>query len=140
MDSRHRINTLYIEPGSPWENGFCKNFNSKLNDEVLNGEVFFSLKEVRVLAGRWRVRYNTIRPHCSLDYLPPVPETWQYELKREDGELESKVRSLLSYTFEGCEISKISLRYAHKSAGTKDRAEQYLLRGDLRSFEDALAI
>ena len=55
--------TLYIEPGSPWENGYCESFNSKLRDEFLNGEIFYSMKELRVLAERWRVHYNTIRPH-----------------------------------------------------------------------------
>jgi transposase InsO family protein len=54
--------TLYIEPGSPWENGYCESFNSKLRDEFLNGEVFYSMKELRVLADRWCVHYNTVRP------------------------------------------------------------------------------
>ena len=63
--------TLYIEPGSPWENGYCESFNSKLRDEFLNGEIFYSMKEIRVLAERWRVHYNTIRPHSSLGYRPP---------------------------------------------------------------------
>ena len=68
--------TLYIEPGSPWENGYCESFNSKLRDEFLNGEIFYSMKEIRVLAERWRVHYNTIRPHSSLGYRPPAPEAW----------------------------------------------------------------
>jgi hypothetical protein len=68
--------TLYIEPGSPWENGYCESFNSKLRDEFLNGEIFYSMKEVRVLAERWRVHYNTVRPHSSLGYRPPAPEAW----------------------------------------------------------------
>jgi len=68
--------TLYIEPGSPWENGYCESFNSKLRDEFLNGEIFYSMKELRVLAERWRVHYNTIRPHSSLGYRPPAPEAW----------------------------------------------------------------
>ena len=68
--------TLYIEPGSPWENGYCESFNSKLRDEFLNGEIFYSLKEVQVLAERWRVHYNTVRPHSSLSYRPPAPEVW----------------------------------------------------------------
>lgn len=68
--------TLYIEPGSPWENGYCESFNSKLRDEFLNGEIFYSLKEVQVLAERWRVHYNTIRPHSSLGYRSPTPEAW----------------------------------------------------------------
>jgi transposase InsO family protein len=66
--------TLYIEPGSPWENGYCESFNSKLRDEFLNGEIFYSMKELRVLAERWRVHYNTVRPHSSLGYKPPAPE------------------------------------------------------------------
>ena len=68
--------TLYIEPGSPWENGYCESFNSKLRDEFLNGEIFYSMKEIRVLAERWRVHYNTVRPHSSLGYKPPAPEAW----------------------------------------------------------------
>ena len=71
--------TLYIEPGSPWENGYCESFNSKLRDEFLSGEIFYSIKELRVLAERWRVHYNTVRPHSSLGYRPPAPEAWQTE-------------------------------------------------------------
>ena len=55
--------TLYIEPGSPWENGYCESFNSKLRDEFLNGEIFYSMTEIRVLAERWRVHYNTVLLH-----------------------------------------------------------------------------
>lgn len=90
--------TLYIEPGSPWENGYCESFNSKLRDEFLNGEIFYSLKELRVLAERWRVHYNTIRPHSSLGYRPPAPEAWHCELKAEHGKVESKTRFPLSHT------------------------------------------
>jgi len=68
--------TLYIEPGSPWENGYCESFNSKLRDEFLNGEIFYSIKELRVLVERWRVHFNTLRPHSSLGYRPPAPEAW----------------------------------------------------------------
>jgi transposase InsO family protein len=67
--------TAYIEPGSAWENGYCASFNSKLRDELLNGEVFFSLAEAQVLIEAWRRRYNTVRPHSSLGYRPPAPET-----------------------------------------------------------------
>jgi putative transposase len=67
---------LYIEPGSPRENGYCESFNAKLRDGFLNGEIFYSLKEVQVLAERWRVHYNTIRPHSSLGYRSPAPEAW----------------------------------------------------------------
>lgn len=69
-------NTLYIEPGSPWENGYCESFNGKLRDEVLNGEIFYSLKEARILIEQWRQHYNTQRPHSSLGYRPPAPQTY----------------------------------------------------------------
>jgi putative transposase len=66
--------TLYIEPGSPWENGYCESFNGKLRDECLNGEIFYSLKEARIVIEQWRVHYNTRRPHSSLGYRAPAPE------------------------------------------------------------------
>jgi putative transposase len=66
--------TAYIEPGSPWENGYCESFNGKLRDELLNGEVFYSLKEARIVIEQWRRHYNTVRPHSSLNYRPPAPE------------------------------------------------------------------
>jgi putative transposase len=66
--------TLYIEPGSPWENGYCESFNGKLRDEFLNGEIFYSLKEAQILTQRWRVEYNTERPHSALGYKPPAPQ------------------------------------------------------------------
>jgi putative transposase len=71
------VHTLFIEPGSPWENGFIESFNGKLRDEKLNGEIFYTLKEAQVLIEKWRIEYNTIRPHSSLDYMPPAPETLQ---------------------------------------------------------------
>jgi transposase InsO family protein len=64
---------LYIEPGSPWENGYCESFNGKLRDECLNGEIFYSLKEAQVVIEHWRVEYNTRRPHSALGYRPPAP-------------------------------------------------------------------
>lgn len=66
--------TAYIEPGSPWENGYCESFNGKLRDELLNGEVFYMLEEARVVIEAWRRHYNTRRPHSSLGYRPPAPE------------------------------------------------------------------
>ena len=66
---------LYIEPGSPWENGYCESFNGKLRDECLNGEIFYSLKEAQVVIEKWRIHYNTKRPHSSLGYRPPAPLT-----------------------------------------------------------------
>ena len=65
--------TLYIEPGSPWENGYCESFNGKLRDECLNGEIFYSLKEAQIVIEGWRVQYNTVRPHSALDYRSPAP-------------------------------------------------------------------
>ena len=69
------VKTLYIEPGSPWENGYNESFNGKLRDELLNGEIFYSLKEAQVLIECWRHHYNTLRPHSALGYRPPAPET-----------------------------------------------------------------
>ena len=66
--------TAYIEPGSPWENGYVESFNGKLRDELLNAEVFNTLAEARVLIEQWRQHYNTVRPHSSLGYRPPAPE------------------------------------------------------------------
>jgi transposase InsO family protein len=77
--------TLYIEPGSPWENGYCESFNGKLRDELLNGEIFYSLKEAQVVIRQWRHHYNTIRPHSSLRYRPPAPQTFAPPLSHLDG-------------------------------------------------------
>ena len=68
------VKTLYIEPGSPWENGYCESLNSKLRDELLNGEIFTTLREAEVLIENWRRHYNAVRPHSSLSYRPPAPE------------------------------------------------------------------
>ena len=68
------VSTLFIEPGSPWENGYIESFNGKFRDEYLSGELFDTLKEAEVLTERWRKLYNSIRPHSSLGYRPPAPE------------------------------------------------------------------
>lgn len=68
------VQTLYIEPGSPWENGYIESFNGKLRDEVLNTEIFYTLKEAKIIIEKWRQEYNTFRPHSALGYLPPAPE------------------------------------------------------------------
>jgi transposase InsO family protein len=65
--------TLYIEPGSPWENGYCESFNGKLRDECLNGEIFYSLKEAQIVIEKWRVEYNTRKPHSAHGSRPPAP-------------------------------------------------------------------
>ena len=67
------VQTLFIEPGSPWENGYNESFNGKLRDELLNGEIFYSLKEAKIIIEQWRHHYNTKRPHSSLGYRPPAP-------------------------------------------------------------------
>ncbi|ULB10219.1 IS3 family transposase [Cereibacter azotoformans] len=68
----------FIEPGSPWENGYCESLNSKLRDELLNGEIFYSLAEARIVIEFWRQHYNTRRPHSSLGYRPPAPRAVQW--------------------------------------------------------------
>jgi putative transposase len=70
--------TAFIEPGSPWENGCCESFNPKLRDELLNGEIFYSLAEARTVIEAWRCHYNTRRPHSSLGHRPPAPEVVQW--------------------------------------------------------------
>lgn len=67
--------TAYIEPGSPWENGYCESFNARFRDELLDGELFYTLKEAQILIEQWRHHYNTVRPHSSLGYRPPAPES-----------------------------------------------------------------
>lgn len=74
----HRLSVkpLFIEPGSPWENGYVESFNSKMRDELLNREIFYTLQEAQILIERWRKEYNYVRPHSSLGYRPPVPQAW----------------------------------------------------------------
>jgi len=71
---RLNVQTLFIEPGCPWENGYVESFNGKLRDELLNREIFYTLDEAQVLIERWRHHYNTRRPHSALGYKVPVPE------------------------------------------------------------------
>ena len=66
--------TAYIAPGSPWENGYVGSFNARLRDELLDGEIFYSLREAEVVIETWRRHYNTVRPHASLGFRPPAPE------------------------------------------------------------------
>jgi putative transposase len=68
------VQTAFIEPGSPWENGYIESFNGKLRDELLNGEIFDTVAEARVITEQWRNHYNTIRSHSSLGYRTPSPE------------------------------------------------------------------
>ncbi len=74
MARRVGVQALFIEPGSPWENGYVESFNGKLRDELLNGEIFETRWEATVLIERWRCTYNQIRPHSSLGYQSPAPE------------------------------------------------------------------
>ena len=74
--------TAYIEPGSPWENGYVESFNGKLRDELLNGEIFYTLAEAKTVIETWRKHYNTVRPHSSLGYKPPAPEVISWPASR----------------------------------------------------------
>ncbi len=78
------VKTLFIEPGSPWENGTVESFNGKLRDELLNGEIFYTPKEAQVIIERLRHEYNTFRPHSALGYRPPAPETVQWPGPRDE--------------------------------------------------------
>jgi putative transposase len=78
-----QVKPLYIEPGSPWENGYVESFHGKLRDELLNGELFDTLWEAQVLLEQWRREYNTVRPHSALGYRPPAPETWSWATTRD---------------------------------------------------------
>ena len=68
------VRTLFIDPGSPWENGYVESFNGKFRDELLDREIFYTVLEAKVLVERWRQHYNRVRPHSSLGYRPPAPE------------------------------------------------------------------
>ena len=68
--------TAYIAPGSPWENGYVESFNARLRDELLNGEIFYTLREAQIVIESWRRHFNTIRPHELLGYKPPAPEVF----------------------------------------------------------------
>jgi putative transposase len=72
--NRLEVTTLFIEPGSPWEDGYVESFIGKMRDELLNGEVLDTLDEAKALVEAWRKTYNRIRPHSSLGYGPPAPE------------------------------------------------------------------
>lgn len=78
------VQPLYIEPGSPWENGYIESFNGKMRYELLNGEIFFSLLEADVIINRWRHHYNTVRPHSSLGYKPPAPQVFMPNIREVD--------------------------------------------------------
>ena len=75
--SRIGVKTLFIEPGSPWKNGYVESFNGKFRDKLLNGEIFDTLTEAKILIETWRKHYNELRPHSSLDYRPSAPVTYK---------------------------------------------------------------
>jgi putative transposase len=75
--TRLGVQPLFIEPGSPWENGYIESFNGKFRYELLNGEIFDTILEARIVIEAWRRHYNTIRPHSSLGYRPPAPEAYK---------------------------------------------------------------
>ncbi len=100
------VKTLYIEPGSPWENGYIESFNGKLRDELLDGEIFDTLWEAKVLTQRWRREYNEKRPHSSLGYRPPEPRADSPE----------KILGLLRYGL-GFKALRLQLRGWYHSRG-----------------------
>jgi putative transposase len=73
--NRLGVKTLFIEPGSPWENGYIESFNGKMRDELLDREIFTTLEEAKILINQWRREYNQIRPHSSKNYHPPAPDS-----------------------------------------------------------------
>jgi hypothetical protein len=77
-----KVKPLFIQPGSPWENGYCESFNGKMRYELVNGEIFYSLFEAKVIIEKWRKHYNGKRPHSSLGGKPPAPETFQPSFKQ----------------------------------------------------------
>src|ERR1700678_4223098 len=81
--------TAYIERGSPWENGYCESFNGKLRHELLNGEIFYTLKEAKIVIENWRRHYNTARPHSSLGYRPPAPAALVWPAPKEIVKMQS---------------------------------------------------
>ncbi len=83
--------TAYIMPGSPWENGYCESFNGKLRNELLNGEIFYTLREAQVIIEQWRWHYNRIRPHSALGYRPPATETTAVGLTIKEGNRETQI-------------------------------------------------
>lgn len=87
------VKTLFIEPGSPWENGYVESFHSKFRDECLNREIFDTLWEAKVVVENWRKEYNTIRPHSSLGYKPPVPEAFELRFPQDFGGSETCLTS-----------------------------------------------
>jgi len=124
--------TLYIEPGSPWENGYCESFNGKFRDECLNGEIFYSLKEAQVVIEQWRVQYNEVRPHSSLGYRPPAPAAIvPATIKATDkemghGNMETAARFPHFHPPTAATASQLirRLRYTNNPTGTKCRAGQ----------------
>ncbi len=70
------VKPLFIEPGSPWENGYVELFNGKMRDELFNREIFYTLQEAQILIAQWGKDYNHFRPHSSLGYRPPAPQAW----------------------------------------------------------------
>ena len=97
MAGRHRSEDAYIEPGSSVGKRLLRELQLEARDEFLNGEIFYSMKEIRVLAERWRVHYNTVRPHSSLGYRPPAPEAWLAK-SLGYGEVETATRFPLLHT------------------------------------------
>jgi len=102
------VKTLYIEPGSPWENGYIESFNGKLRDECLNREVFDTLPEARALVEMWRREYNYVRPHSSLGYRPPAPEAVLIELPGRSARFIGKIEKVAEAVRRGLASQTLS--------------------------------
>jgi hypothetical protein len=113
----------YIEPGSLWENGYRKSFGSKLQDEFLNSEISYSMKEIRVPAERWRVTTTPFGPHSSLGYRPPAPAA-RVRKNLGYGEVETAMRFPLLRTADCDEITNKLAALHNNQIGSKDRAGQ----------------
>jgi Integrase core domain len=115
--------TFYIEPRSPWENGYCESFNGKLRDEFLNGEIFYSLQEAQILTERCRVEYNTERPHSALGYRPPAPQAILTK-QPGHGDMENAARFPHPHTPATATDKCPTRRYTNTPLGTKHRSGQ----------------
>lgn len=123
---RVEVNTLFIEPGSPWENGYIESFNGNLRGELLNREIFETLLESQVLIERWRVADNTVRPQGSLGYRSPAPEAWRVPLEPASAPLQQ----LPTATSKDPKLTHINV-----GAITGGRSAVIVSAGYLRSFE-----
>ena len=112
-----REDALHHAPGSPWENGYYESFNGSLRDELLNGEIFYSLAEAKVLIEAWRRHYNTVRPHSSLGYRPPAPGNGLTAICRPPVPLRSIADSYTDRAISGASLLRPGIQELIQDAG-----------------------